>query len=384
MADLYCAKCHKTRPDKYFYTSNNLEKYPTGKLSECKDCATMHIDNFDPETYVPLMIECDVPYVPRIWNSLLAKWGSDPSKLKGGSIFGRYLAQMKLNQFKKFRYKDTEFVRQLEEKELRESLENQGYDEQAIIQAIEDSRQEPEKPLHLREDAPAQPQVFVVARELGLTDEDRTYLAIKWGGNYREEEWVQLEQLYTDMMESYDIQAAGDKNSLLLMCKASLKANQLMDIGDIEGAQKATKMYDQLMKAGKWTAQQNKGENGEYVDSLSELVDICEKQGFIPRYYTDGPQDKVDKVILDTQHYVHSLVTEEMGLGTLIERAMKLLQEEKEAINLAGNEMDGDAEDALFDYDRDIVDLSNDDFRNFSEFEDELENEDFELEEEDL
>jgi hypothetical protein len=43
-------------------------------------------------------------------------------------------------------------------------------------------------------------------------------------------------------------------NTLKLACKCSLKANQLLDIGDIDGAQKATKMYDGLMKSGKWTA----------------------------------------------------------------------------------------------------------------------------------
>jgi hypothetical protein len=49
------------------------------------------------------------------------------------------------------------------------------------------------------------------------------------------------------------------------------------------------KAYDSLMKSGKFTAQQNKEAEGEYVDSISELVEICEKQGFIPRYYVDGP-----------------------------------------------------------------------------------------------
>ena len=51
------------------------------------------------------------------------------------------------------------------------------------------------------------------------------------------------------------------------------------------------------MKSGKFTAAQNKAENGEFVDSIGELVAICEKDGFIPRYYADGPQDKLDKVI---------------------------------------------------------------------------------------
>jgi len=40
---------------------------------------------------------------------------------------------------------------------------------------------------------------------LGLTDEDITYLRLKWGKTYKQEEWVQLEQLYNEMMDSYDI-----------------------------------------------------------------------------------------------------------------------------------------------------------------------------------
>mgnify|MGYP002508999287 CR=1 FL=1 len=38
-----------------------------------------------------------------------------------------------------------------------------------------------------------------------LTDEDKTYLRLKWGKTYRPVEWVQLEQLYDEMMQSYDI-----------------------------------------------------------------------------------------------------------------------------------------------------------------------------------
>ena len=112
----------------------------------------------------------------------------------------------------------------------------------------------------------------------------------------------------------------------LLECKTSLKANQLLDIGDVEGAQKMVKMYNELMKSGKFTAAQNKAESGEYVDSISELVALCEKDGFIPRYYTEGPQDKVDRVLQDLQSYTKTLVTEEMNLGNLIEKAVKQIE----------------------------------------------------------
>ena len=133
-----------------------------------------------------------------------------------------------------------------------------------------------------------------------------------------------------EMMESYDIQSAGHIDNLKLLCKTSLKANQLIDIGDVEGFQKMSKVYDQLMKSGKFTAQQNKAEQGEFVDSISELVTLCEKEGFIPRFYTDGPMDKVDETLLDMKNYTRSLVTEEMNLGNLIESAVKQIAIEKE------------------------------------------------------
>jgi len=145
---------------------------------------------------------------------------------------------------------------------------------------------------------------------------------MKWGKAYRPDEWIQLEKLYNEMMESYDIQSAGHIDTLKMICKTSLKANQLLDIGDVEGAQKVVKMYDMLMKSGKFTAAQNKADSDEIVDSVGELVAICEKDGFIPRFYIDTPNDKVDKTIMDMQKYTRDLVTEELGLGNLIENAI--------------------------------------------------------------
>ena len=83
------------------------------------------------------------------------------------------------------------------------------------------------------------------------------------------------------------------------------------------------------MKSGKFTAQQNKAEQGEFVDSISELVTLCEKEGFIPRFYTDGPMDKVDETLSDMKNYTRSLVTEEMNLGNLIENAVKQMAREE-------------------------------------------------------
>lgn len=90
------------------------------------------------------------------------------------------------------------------------------------------------------------------------------------------------------------------------------------------------KTYDTLMKQGKFSAAQNKAESNDFVDSVGELVLMCEKDGFIPRFYTDGPQDKVDRVLQDNQLYLRQLVMEELNLGSLIEKALKEIQEDKE------------------------------------------------------
>ena len=53
-------------------------------------------DNFNPDTYLWILQECDVPYVPEEWNKLMAKYAMDRSKVTGMTILGRYLSKMKL------------------------------------------------------------------------------------------------------------------------------------------------------------------------------------------------------------------------------------------------------------------------------------------------
>ena len=358
----YCEKCHKTKPEKDFYSSNNLVKYPNGgKLNQCKHCISMHIDNWNPDTYLWILEECDVPYIPTEWVGLLQKYAKDPAKVTGSTILGRYLAKMNLNQYKDYRWGDTEFLQELANQKIEATMKQTGqYSASEIAQAIEESNKIvlPEKPLELL--AQQEPVVPYYQTEQDdnimdeLTPEDVTYLKIKWGKSYKPEEWLQLEKFYNDMMESYDIQTAGHIDTLKFICKTSLKANQLLDLGDVDGAQKMIKMYDSLMKSGKFTEAQNKAEKGEAIDSISELVAICEKEGFIPRYYTDGPQDKVDRVLQDLQTYTRTLVVEEMGLGTMIEKAAKQIEEDrklKESNNGAEDDEEAMEEELFSDKD---------------------------------
>lgn len=383
----YCEKCNRTMNGTEFYSSNNLEKYPNdGKFPVCKKCMTMHVDNWNPDTYLWILQEADVPYVPDEWNKLMEKYGRDPQSMTGMTILGRYLSKMKLKQFKDYRWKDTEFLQQMANNKLEQTMKRQGYDAQQIATAIEKSsiaipEGELKEPVYApppnapTEDYFAQ-QSGEVEQELDLTDEDRTYLRLKWGKTYKPEEWVKLEQLYEEMMASYDIQGAGHKDTLKLICKTSLKANQLIDIGDIEGFQKMSKVYDSLMKSGKFTAAQNKTESGEFVDSIGELIELCEKEGYIERYYVEQPHDKVDLTIQDMQRYTRTLIEDETNISTMVEKALRenAKEDEEKAKNVESDIVD-DADLSIEELEKTIKDSDYADFEEFKEQESAQDNE---------
>ena len=370
-----------------FYGSNNLQKYPNGKLDTCKKCITMHVDNFNPDTYMWILQECDVPYVPDEWHKLLEKYAYNRDKLTGMTILGRYLSKMKLKQHKDYRWKDTAFLQEMADTKKEQAMKRQGYDAQEIALKLEKDRQYlPEdgvakEPVYDETPSAPQPVEDYFAEQcegkelnIDLTDEDKTYLRLKWGKTYKPEEWVKLEQLYEEMMQSYDIQGAGHIDTLKLICKTSLKANQLIDMGDIEGFQKMSKVYDSLMKSGNFTAAQNKSESGEFVDSIGELIELCEKDGYIERYYVESPNDKVDLTIQDMQRYTRTLIEEETNISTMVEKALRenAKEDEEDAKNNESDIID-EADLSIEDLEKTLRD---EDYTDFEDFKDELAQED--------
>ena len=378
----YCEKCNRTMGEENFYGSNNLEKYPDGKFKICKKCMTMHVDNWNPDTYLWILQEADVPYIPDEWNKLMASYAKDKSKVTGMTIIGRYLGKMKLKQFKDYRWKDTEFLQELANNKIEQTMKRQGYDAQQIATAINKATfeipteplEEPQftnisdKSLSETEDYFAQTNGAQDDFNDDLTDEDRLYLRLKWGKAYKPEEWIYLEQLYNDMMESYDIQTAGHIDTLKFICKTSLKMNQLIDIGDIEGFQKVSRVYNELMKSGKFTAAQNKAETGEFVDSVGELIELCEKEGYIERYYIEKPNDKVDFTIQDMQRYTKTLIEEETNLSNMIEMALKQnAKEDEDEKNQLDDDIVDDADLSIEELEKSLKDEDFEDFEDFKE-----------------
>lgn len=353
MADAFCEKCNKTMDENNFYT------YKDGHKTElCKKCLTMHINNFDPSTFLWLLEKMDVPYIPEEWNILRDRaYAKDPLKMNGMSVFGKYLSKMKLKQWKDYGWADTERLQEENKKKAEEKAEEiaereadakERFERGEISEAQYKTLTSTEKQFENRAMMPPgsvpggiAPNAFnennFMSEEelpdpaLDLTQDDKVYLAMKWGRLYKPNEWIELEKKYNEMMNSFDIQDSDTTGTLILICKTYLKMNQAIDCGDMEGYGKLSRVYDSLRKSAKFTAAQKKEQKEDYVDSVGALVAMCEREGgFIPRFATDIPQDKVDATLQDMNNYIKKLVTQDLGFGQQIEDSLKKIQIQKE------------------------------------------------------
>ena len=335
-----CIKCKRTLADTKFYT------YKDGAKCElCKDCLTMHIDNWDPETFLWILEKFDLPYIESEWNILRDRaYAKDPHKMTGLSVIGKYISKMKLKQFKNYTWADSDRLNQEanvrlqmmggsagteeEQEHIKEAYENGEISEAQYKTYIQTTAPEPRFEQisgQIKEVGGGFPQdVELIDVGADLTTEDKVYLAMKWGKMYSAADWAALEKMYNDFQNSFDIQDAATDKTLMFICKTSLKMDQALDIGDFDTYQKLSKVYDAQMKSSKFTAAQNKDEKTKQFDAIGELVAYCEKtKGAIPEYVIDTPLDIVDKVIDDLQAYTRNLITSDSGLAQQIEEYIK-------------------------------------------------------------
>ena len=349
MARKVCEKCNRQMDDTNFYTYKNGQKF-----EQCKNCLTMHVDNYDESTFLWILEKADVPYIPQEWNILRDRaYAKNPQKMNGMSVVGKYLSKMKLKQWKNYSWADSERLQEEKAKFLAQKQEqNKAYADEVLAQfergqisqaqyrTLVDSAYQREHEYVLRA-APMQTQDpvgkdnmfnednFISQDELPdlssqLSLEDKQYLAVKWGRTYKVSEWIELQKVYTEMTNSFDIQDADSKNTLIFICKTYLKMNQAIDCGDVEGYQKLSKVYDALRKSAKFTAAQNKEEKGQFIDSVGQLVAYCQKNGGrIPRYEIKTSNDIVDKVIDDMKSYTRNLIYEDTSLARQIQDYIK-------------------------------------------------------------
>jgi hypothetical protein len=374
-----CSKCRKPMLlEQNFYKTPLTDKYEDGYLDECKKCFTMHINIREPGSFLHLLEAVDVPYIESEWNTLVEKYGNNP-KTTSTAIYGRYIAKMKLKQFSKYTYADTEkFVEEAKMRDLRERAAklaeiNKYRDALESGEAVEniqtlgldlsvldenELRELMMKPEEMFEFDPG------VEAEAVLTREDKEYLVRKWGKTYTIPECIKLEKLYNEMMSSYDIRTASHIDYLLKICRISLKIDQALEVNDIDGFQKMSRVYDLLMKSAKFTAAQNKDAASDYTDSIGMIVSrIEEEQGYIPRYHSER-QDVVDATLADMNKFTRDLIMSELNLGNMIEVYLQKMQMEE---NKEEDVLDDDDDDLIILTEKEVELLKDEDFEEYND-----------------
>lgn len=351
-------------------------------MDMCKKCITLHVDPFNPDTFLWILEDADVPYIPSEWNKLRdAAYAKDPKKM--GSVFGKYLSKTRLGQYSKYTWADTEKLVAKEEEEKKKFLEEHpeaALKDAALKQQYEagligeaqyktmmsaemqaDSLDEQAMKVMMGSDPfgvpGVAPQVVADFIDPGaeLTSEDKLYLATKWGPTYKPGEWVELEKFYNEMCESFDIRDADTIGTLKLICKTNLKMNQAIDIGDVDGFNKLSRAYEAMRKSAKFTAAQKKEQEADFVDCVGTMVAYCERVGGeIPKYDISVDYDIIDKVIRDLKEYNRSLVYGDTALAQQIENYIKN-REHAEEMKRAKEEAKAQGLDAPLVTDEDIV-----------------------------
>lgn len=128
-----CAKCGQVKPDFEFYKYKPIEGQPEKYCDLCRDCLTVNVNNFNPDTFLWILQDFDIPYVPRIWNATrdraIEKAKGKP--LTGYSVIGSYLRNMKLSTWIRKGFKDSESENDMT---IENDCNNSGVDDTVSIE----------------------------------------------------------------------------------------------------------------------------------------------------------------------------------------------------------------------------------------------------------
>lgn len=352
---IICKKCGRERAATKFFKKKTKER-----IDICVDCLTMYIDNYDYTTFSWILEMFDIPYIKNVWikmaNDIYLK---NPAKFSSRSVIGKYIRTMNMKQYADYCFADSDKLNMAQEmaKERREATVDKDYvlqlqkelEEGKISKAQYDTLspetpssidKEEEEFIALKEEAikPIQQGADEGEIRKQLTDEEYQYLLMKWGYLYQPSQLVQMEKLYNKYANEYELNVDRE-DTLKKICKTSLKMDEALDVGDTQSYQKLASVYDQLRKAGKFTEVQNKEEQERYLDSIGELVALCEHEGGPIKEFVDPdeyPQDKVDFTIKDLKSYNYNLATNELNLSDLIQTYIDKLDKAEQS----GNDID--------------------------------------------
>lgn len=344
---MVCRKCGRIKDEKkgFFMRKDHTRE------NLCKECMTQHIVNTDRTSFEWILELFDVPYIQSEWVKIYNKVLADKGVVGCDDVLGKYLRQMKIVQYAKYGYADTEQLEFKTNKERQDIIARQvaadasksaellKLQQQLDAGEISQAQFDTLSPLTANYDFD-EPTFNEVPKDLDeeailkdLEEEEIKMLRIKWGSNYKPSQWVRMEEIYAKYENEYELNVDREE-TLKQICKLTIKMDEALDLGDVSSYKSLSAAYDTLRKSSKFTEAQNKENSSRYLDSIGELVAFCEREGGIIEHLPNPdeyPQDKIDFTIKDLKAYNRNLVVNELGLGDLIESYIKKLEEAEKA-----------------------------------------------------
>lgn len=261
-----CNRCGHSFPPSNFAPTKSIF-YEDGCIPICNDCIELYLRDvdFNWNEINKLCQYVDIPWVPKEWDRLFQMNGD-----KTFPIYAEVFAQSE--------YEDLGWGDYFEAfKKLKESGE-------------------------LDDELP------------GLRDQKLKKLRERWGANYDPEALNYLENLYSGLMTTQNVNGALQIDQALKICKMSYE----IDCRIREGADfdKILTSYDKLVKTAEFTPKNVKNIND--FDSVGELIKWLEKRGWHNSFYDDVTRDIVDETMKNIQSFNQRLYTNESGIGEQI------------------------------------------------------------------
>lgn len=285
-----CASCHE-HYDLSNYTPTNSIFYPDGFAPICDNCINRYLSGqkYSWDAIDRVCRWLDIPFI-------VSEWERHAEGKPKGAVWSTYSRIFSTDTYKSLGWKD--------------------YHNQYLA---------------LRESGE-------IEFELPLLGEKKLAELRRTWGDYTEDEYLYLEDLYAALTQTQNVVTGLQIDQARKVCKISLQVNRLIDQGS-GNVDKFLGAYDKIIKSAEFTPKTAK--NSADFDSFSELALWLEKRGHLNSNYDGVTRDEVDETLKNIQTNNQRLYVNEGGLGEAITERAQLLQtaqkREQSLYNLAAN-----------------------------------------------
>lgn len=273
-----CARCQNLRVKSEFYVSYNNPMHPNGIVPYCKSCLQEIIadkdGNVTTDRVQDALQKIDKAFLYDIWKSSLDEMNNSSldSKRKITNVFGIYIKNLQMPQYRELTWKDSIFLPQ--------------------TTALNYNPVEVDK-----------------KEDLLDIQENKEELLLKWGSSYKAEQIFRLEKFYNEMITTHFITTPQHRQILKFICKLNLKMDECLENDDLGNFTKLSQQYDKLLQTSGLRPIDKTSSNVDIgIKNFSTIFEEVEKDGFIKPAPIEENQDIIDKTIMYILNYTLRLL----------------------------------------------------------------------------